>query len=186
MEVAGLVCPKPLLLRMHVLVMGFIGQTGWSAPHRQLVSRTRSAEAGAFVRACVRAQAGSAPQGREPVGQPRCSVLPAVCAHDARHVSRARFHYRVSQRCTERAMPPPLTSPRSCRYQKCRLVHADLSEYNILYFQKQLYFIDVSQAVEHEHPRALDFLRKDCSNINAFFHTHVRSDHGETHARGQR
>lgn len=25
--------------------------------------------------------------------------------------------------------------------------------------------IDVSQAVEHEHPFALEFLRKDCANI---------------------
>lgn len=25
--------------------------------------------------------------------------------------------------------------------------------------------IDVSQAVEHEHPYALEFLRKDCTNI---------------------
>jgi len=29
--------------------------------------------------------------------------------------------------------------------------------------------IDVSQSVEHDHPRALDFLRKDCINANAFF-----------------
>jgi RIO kinase 1 len=26
--------------------------------------------------------------------------------------------------------------------------------------------IDVSQAVEHEHPFALEFLRKDCTNIS--------------------
>lgn len=25
--------------------------------------------------------------------------------------------------------------------------------------------IDVSQSVEHEHPYALEFLRKDCTNI---------------------
>ena len=29
--------------------------------------------------------------------------------------------------------------------------------------------IDVSQSVEHDHPHALEFLRKDCTNINAFF-----------------
>ncbi len=27
----------------------------------------------------------------------------------------------------------------------------------------------MSQAVEHEHPYALNFLRKDCSNVNDFF-----------------
>lgn len=45
-------------------------------------------------------------------------------------------------------------------YQKCRLVHADLSEYNILVHDNQLYCIDVSQAVELDHPRAFDFLRE--------------------------
>ncbi|KAF4046232.1 RIO1 family [Phytophthora infestans] len=54
-------------------------------------------------------------------------------------------------------------------YQKCRLVHGDLSEYNILYYQAKLYFIDVSQSVEHEHPSANDFLRKDCRNIADYF-----------------
>ena len=29
--------------------------------------------------------------------------------------------------------------------------------------------IDVSQSVEHDHPNALDFLRKDCTNIHDFF-----------------
>eukprot|EP01012_Entosiphon_sulcatum_P062201 TRINITY_DN883_c0_g1_i2.p1 TRINITY_DN883_c0_g1~~TRINITY_DN883_c0_g1_i2.p1 ORF type:complete len:517 (-),score=77.12 TRINITY_DN883_c0_g1_i2:32-1582(-) len=54
-------------------------------------------------------------------------------------------------------------------YHKCKLVHADLSEYNILYFKGQCYIIDVSQAVEHFHPNALQFLRKDCANITSFF-----------------
>ena len=29
--------------------------------------------------------------------------------------------------------------------------------------------IDVSQAVEHDHPMALDFLRRDCSIVQEFF-----------------
>ena len=71
-------------------------------------------------------------------------------------------------------------------YQICKLVHGDLSEFNILlhkglvhnfvlilicrpirwaYFEQDkgvLYIIDVSQSVEHDHPFALDFLRFDC------------------------
>lgn len=54
-------------------------------------------------------------------------------------------------------------------YQKCRLVHADLSEYNMLVHNGQLYIIDVSQSVEHDHPQALEFLRKDCTNVTEFF-----------------
>ncbi|KAJ1854287.1 Serine/threonine-protein kinase rio1 [Coemansia sp. RSA 1822] len=54
-------------------------------------------------------------------------------------------------------------------YTVCKLVHADLSEYNILYHAKQLYIIDVSQSVEHEHPFALDFLRHDCNNVTEYF-----------------
>ncbi|KAJ2455765.1 Serine/threonine-protein kinase rio1 [Coemansia sp. RSA 2336] len=54
-------------------------------------------------------------------------------------------------------------------YNVCKLVHADLSEYNILYHAKKLYIIDVSQSVEHEHPNALVFLRHDCNNVNEYF-----------------
>jgi RIO kinase 1 len=54
-------------------------------------------------------------------------------------------------------------------YHQCRLVHADLSEYNILYHQKQLFIIDVSQSVEHDHPHAMEFLRSDCANVTRFF-----------------
>merc|ERR1712168_488009 len=54
---------------------------------------------------------------------------------------------------------------------KAKLVHADLSEFNILYapHEDRIYIIDVSQSVEHDHPSALLFLRKDCTNINDFF-----------------
>jgi len=54
-------------------------------------------------------------------------------------------------------------------YRHAKLVHADLSEFNLLYHQNSIVTIDVSQAVEHDHPRAVDFLRKDCANINHFF-----------------
>lgn len=60
-------------------------------------------------------------------------------------------------------------------YRNCRLVHADLSEYNILFYKGKLYIIDVSQSVEHDHPHALDFLRKDLTNVTMYFSKRIRT-----------
>jgi RIO kinase 1 len=65
-------------------------------------------------------------------------------------------------------------------YHDCRLIHADLSEFNLLYASlttqpdfsyndKKLFIIDVSQSVEHDHPRSLEFLRMDIKNVTDFF-----------------
>ncbi|KAJ7107285.1 RIO1 family-domain-containing protein [Mycena crocata] len=54
-------------------------------------------------------------------------------------------------------------------FHRCRLVHADLSEYNVLFHKEHLWIIDVSQSVEHDHPAAFDFLRKDLKNAEDFF-----------------
>uniref|UniRef100_A0A0N5BI51 Serine/threonine-protein kinase RIO1 n=1 Tax=Strongyloides papillosus TaxID=174720 RepID=A0A0N5BI51_STREA len=54
-------------------------------------------------------------------------------------------------------------------YRECRLVHADLSEYNMLVHEEKLYIIDVSQSVEHDHPHSLEFLRSDIANVTNFF-----------------
>jgi RIO kinase 1 len=54
-------------------------------------------------------------------------------------------------------------------YHTCRLVHADLSEYNVLYHEGRQWMIDVSQAVEHDHPRSLEFLRMDVKNVSDFY-----------------
>jgi len=54
-------------------------------------------------------------------------------------------------------------------YHECNLVHGDLSEYNLLWHQGRAVIIDVSQSVEHSHPYANDFLRKDLSNVTDFF-----------------
>lgn len=48
-------------------------------------------------------------------------------------------------------------------------MHGDLSEYNLLWWDNKVYMIDVSQSVEHDHPMALDFLRRDCAVMNDFF-----------------
>ncbi|GLC41017.1 hypothetical protein PLESTM_001146700 [Pleodorina starrii] len=109
---AGINCPAPLQLRLHVLVMEFIGEDGVAAP--------RLRDAG----------------------------LP---------LQRLRTAY------TEM-----LLVLRNL-FQKCRLVHADLSEYNILYHKGELYIIDVSQSVDLDHPKALDFLREDCKHVNDYF-----------------
>ncbi|KIN07493.1 hypothetical protein OIDMADRAFT_22372 [Oidiodendron maius Zn] len=114
---AGIPCPEPVYLRLHVLVMGFLGdKKGWAAP------RLRDIEL----------------QGNDVDDQWRVLYL-------------------------------QLLSLMKRMYQTCKLVHADLSEYNVLYHQKRLYIIDVSQSVEHDHPRSLEFLRMDIKNVSDFF-----------------
>eukprot|EP00796_Vickermania_ingenoplastis_P000901 gene901-529_t len=54
-------------------------------------------------------------------------------------------------------------------YGRCRLIHGDLSEYNLLLFRGRVVVIDVSQSVEHDHPLAMDFLRRDLVNVTNFF-----------------
>lgn len=54
-------------------------------------------------------------------------------------------------------------------YGKARLVHADLSEFNILWHEGRCVVIDLAQAVEPLHPAALEFLMRDCQNITNFF-----------------
>lgn len=54
-------------------------------------------------------------------------------------------------------------------YQKAHLVHADLSEFNILYHNHKPIFIDISQAVDVQHAKAEDFLVRDINNIVNYF-----------------
>ncbi|PHH66142.1 hypothetical protein CDD81_205 [Ophiocordyceps australis] len=113
-HVAGIPCPEPLALKLHVLVMGLLGDArGWAYP------RLRDVE------------------------------LP----DDEQW----------------RALYRQLLAVMRKMYQVCRLVHADLSEYNILYNDKTLYIIDVSQSVEPDHPRSHEFLRMDIKNVGDFF-----------------
>jgi RIO kinase 1 len=56
-------------------------------------------------------------------------------------------------------------------YREAKLVHADLSEFNVLYNQadESYFIIDVSQSVLHDHPMADEFLMRDISNLNRYF-----------------
>lgn len=54
-------------------------------------------------------------------------------------------------------------------FHTCRLIHADLSEYNLLWNDQKVWVIDVSQSVEPTHPRGLEFLYRDCQNMSKFF-----------------
>jgi RIO kinase 1 len=108
----GLRVPEPILLRSHVLLMGFVGRDGWPAPKLKDVD----------------------------LGQSKaCQIYRDVVV----------MMWKM--------------------YNKCKLVHADLSEFNMLYLNGEIYIIDVSQSVEHDHPHALEFLRKDCTNVTDFF-----------------
>lgn len=123
LHTAGIPCPEPLHLHLHVLVMGFLGdKKGWPSP------RLRDAKISELF-----------PQNP---AEEYTALYHQLCAY-----------MRIM-------------------YQKCRLVHADLSEYNILYHEKKLYIIDVSQSVEHDHPSSLEFLRMDIKNCNDYFRKH--------------
>jgi RIO kinase 1 len=112
---ASIPCPEPIRLKLHVLVMQFLGdKKGWAFP------RLRDAEV-----------SGGDDEWR-------------------------RLYIQ-------------LLGLMRRMYQVCRLVHADLSEYNILYDSEKLYIIDVSQSVEHDHPWSLEFLRMDIKNVGDFF-----------------
>ncbi|OGS40842.1 MAG: hypothetical protein A3K77_04140 [Euryarchaeota archaeon RBG_13_31_8] len=54
-------------------------------------------------------------------------------------------------------------------YKKAQMVHADLSAFNILMFRNKPYLIDLGQAVLLEHPNATEFLKRDISNLVAYF-----------------
>ncbi|KAL8932026.1 MAG: hypothetical protein Q9216_006992 [Gyalolechia sp. 2 TL-2023] len=114
---AGIPCPEPVHLRLHVLVMGFLGD-------------------------------------RKGTPAPRLKDVELV-GGDAEE----RWKQLYLQ----------LLGYMRVLYQTCRLVHADLSEYNVLYHQDKLWLIDVSQSVEHDHPRSLEFLRMDIKNVTDFF-----------------
>ncbi|RKP21996.1 RIO1-domain-containing protein [Rozella allomycis CSF55] len=109
LQSAGICCPEPILLRMHVILMTFVGdENGWAAPRLKDDDMTFEKAVDLYWQLVV--------------------ILRKL-------------------------------------YQNAKLVHADFSEVH----NGQIVVIDVSQAVEHDHPLAFEFLRKDCLNITEFF-----------------
>ncbi|ONM22961.1 Serine/threonine-protein kinase Rio1 [Zea mays] len=144
---AGIRCPAPLLLRLHVLVMEFIGKGGWAAPRLKdaVLSDDKLHE----------------------------SYFEGVCCisaylFDIKHKNKKKSCKFLSEDFLILLTAPfqIITTMRTL-YQTCKLVHGDLSEYNILYFEGHLYIIDVSQSVDLDHPSALDFLKEDCLHVSA-------------------
>jgi RIO kinase 1 len=54
-------------------------------------------------------------------------------------------------------------------YQKAKLVHADLSEYNIFKTKRGIMLFDFGSAIDIQHPNSKQFLARDIININKFF-----------------
>lgn len=110
---AGIPCPKPHVLKAHILVMDMIGRDGLPAP-----------------------------------------LLKNANIKDKEQYRSLYYKLIVYMRRL---------------YQECKLVHADLSEFNLILLDDELYVIDVSQSVEHDHVMALEFLRRDVKNVNDYF-----------------
>jgi len=78
----------------------------------------------------------------------------------------------------QRAKEKPFAEPNKqyeilCEYMakmiKAKLVHADLSEYNILNNDEELVIIDVGQCVTTMHPKAREFFERDVQNMSKYF-----------------
>jgi RIO kinase 1 len=54
-------------------------------------------------------------------------------------------------------------------YTKAKIVHADLSEYNIFKTDSGLIVFDFGSAVDTKHPNSMEFLERDIQNITKFF-----------------
>lgn len=54
-------------------------------------------------------------------------------------------------------------------YQEAKLVHADLSEFNILLYEDEPVIIDMGQSVLLDHPMSREFLVRDIKNVVKYF-----------------
>lgn len=66
-------------------------------------------------------------------------------------------------------------------YKKAKLVHGDMSAFNVLIYRKKPYIIDLGQGVLLEHLNAHEFLKRDIHNIVAYFKKcyNIKSDENE-------
>jgi RIO kinase 2 len=56
------------------------------------------------------------------------------------------------------------------------IIHADLSEYNVIVAGEEIKIIDWPQAVRTDHPHAIDLLKRDVGNILRFFSRKYKID----------
>ncbi|MGQ4892304.1 MAG: serine protein kinase RIO [Candidatus Njordarchaeia archaeon] len=61
-------------------------------------------------------------------------------------------------------------------YKKAKLVHADLSPFNILLWKGKHYIIDLAQGVKIDQEYALRFLYRDLVNLTAFFQAYIEEE----------
>jgi|TARA_B110000014_G_C19953385_1_gene493334 RIO kinase 1 len=54
-------------------------------------------------------------------------------------------------------------------FTKAKLVHADFSEYNIFKTKNGLKLFDLGSAIDLNHPKMMEFLKRDINNITNFF-----------------
>ena len=54
-------------------------------------------------------------------------------------------------------------------FQKAKLVHADFSEFNVFKTNSGLKLFDLGSAIDLNHPKMMDFLKRDINNISNFF-----------------
>lgn len=54
-------------------------------------------------------------------------------------------------------------------YHEAKLIHSDLSEFNILIYEGEPIIIDMGQSVLRDHPMAREFLERDVRNIVKYF-----------------